>query len=138
MNDNYKFQTTFVVRIGDINYGGHMGNDKFLLLFQDARIRFLAVKGFSETNIGEQIGLIMNEAYIRYLAEVFFGDELKVGVRITELTDIRFKFEYEVIRTSDHKIVATGHTGMVAFNYEKRKIAKIPDDHIQLRPVNKK
>ncbi|MBN2088985.1 acyl-CoA thioesterase [candidate division KSB1 bacterium] len=127
MSDNFKFQTSFTVRIGDINYGGHQGNDKFLLLFQDARIRFLATIGFSEANIGDQIGLIMNEAHIRYLAEVFLGDELIVSVRITDLTDIRFKFEYEVERTSDHKIVATGHTVMVAFNYEKRKIAKIPD-----------
>lgn len=127
MNQNFQFQTSFVVRIGDINYGGHMGNDKFLLLFQDARIRFLAAKGFSEASIGDQTGLIMNEAYIRYQAEVFLGDELSVGVKITELADIRFKFEYEVERISDKKIVAAGFTGMVAFNYEKRKIAKIPE-----------
>jgi acyl-CoA thioesterase FadM len=127
MNNNFQFQTSFVVRIGDINYGGHKGNDKFLLLFQDARIRFLATIGFSEANIGDQIGLIMNEAYIRYQAEVFLGDELSVGVKITELADIRFKFEYEVERISDKKIVATGFTGMVAFDYQKRKIAKIPE-----------
>jgi hypothetical protein len=28
-----RFSTRLTVRVGDINYGGHLGNDKFLLYF---------------------------------------------------------------------------------------------------------
>jgi len=123
----FKYRTTFKVRVGDINYGGHMGNDKFLLLFHDARIRFLESLGFSEVDIGDGIGLIMSEAHINFKAEVFLGDELSVDVSITDLQSVKFNIEYQVERISDEKLIATGYTRMVAFDYSKRKVCRIPE-----------
>lgn len=127
MDSVFKYRTTFKVRVGDINYGGHMGNDKFLLLFHDARIRFLESLGFSEVDIGDGIGLIMSEAHINFKAEVFLGDELSVDVSITDLQSVKFNIEYQVERISDEKLIATGYTRMVAFDYSKRKVCRIPE-----------
>lgn len=126
MDHSFTFRTKFQVRIGDINYGGHMGNEKYLLLFHDARIRYLSSLGFSEMNIGENTSLIMSEANIKYKAEIFVDDELNVGVKVAELGAVKFKIEYQVERVSDDKQVATGHTWMVAFDYQQRKVRKIP------------
>ena len=130
MNPEFKFKTNFIVRVGDINYGGHMGNDKYLLVLHDARIRFLESLGFSETDIGDEksdiAGLIMSEARIKYKAEAFIGDELVTGVRITEMKGITFNFEYEIERVSDNKTIATGVTRMAVFDYAKRRVRKIP------------
>ena len=46
-----RFSTQLTVGIGDINYGGHVGNDRFLLFFQEARLRFLAGFGMSEAAV---------------------------------------------------------------------------------------
>lgn len=127
MNPEFKFQTNLTIRIGDINYGGHLGNDKYLLLFHDARIKFLQALDFSERDIGDGIGLIMSEAHINFRAEAFLGDELKVGVRITDLKNARFNIEYEIERVSDDKLVASGYTRMVAFDYSVHKVSKIPE-----------
>ena len=35
------FSTEIPVRITDINYGGHLGNDSILSIVQEARVRFL-------------------------------------------------------------------------------------------------
>ena len=35
------FATELEVRVGDVNYGGHLGNDALLGLLHEARIRFL-------------------------------------------------------------------------------------------------
>jgi 4-hydroxybenzoyl-CoA thioesterase len=126
MDAKYTFTTDFTVRIGDVNYGGHMGNDKYLLLFHDARLLYLGTFGFSEKDIGGA-GLIMSEAHVVFKAEVFLGDLLRVGVLATELEGMRFRMDYEVERRSDGRIVATGWTGMVAFDYLKRRPVKIPD-----------
>jgi acyl-CoA thioesterase FadM len=127
MDDSFQFKTEFSVRIGDINYGGHMGNDKFLLLFHDARIRFLKSFGCSEMDLGDGVGVIMNEAYVAFKGEVFLDDLLSVGVRASNIEGSRFRIEYAVERVSDRRLVAMGHTGMVAFDYKNRKVAKIPE-----------
>jgi len=126
MNSECPFKTTFQVRIGDINYGGHLGNEQYLLLFHDARLKFLNANGFSEMDIGENVGLIMSEGHVNYKAEVFYGDELTVGVTISEIIKIRFRIDYVVERARDQKVVATGYTWMVAFDYHRRKVSKIP------------
>ena len=126
MNEGFAFTAEFDVRVGDINYGGHMGKDKFLLLFHDARMLYLESLGCSEADIGG-VGLIMNEAHVNYKAEVFLRDRLRVGVRAAEIGGTRFRLEYRVERAADGALAATGYTGMVAFDYANRRVAKIPE-----------
>ena len=42
--ENFNFSTNIEVRITDINYGGHLGNDSVLEIIHEARIRMLAEK----------------------------------------------------------------------------------------------
>ena len=127
MKDNAVYAGSYTVRVGDINYGGHMGNDRALLVFHDARIYFLEERGFSEESIGGP-GLIMSDAHVYFKKEVFRGDELKVYIHIDELKELSFVMHYSVMR--DDTQVFYGSTKMIAFDYEKRRVAKIPDAFI--------
>jgi acyl-CoA thioesterase FadM len=117
---------TVEVRVGDINYGGHMGNDKALLVFHDARLRFLESMGFSEKNIGGA-GIIMRDAHIAFRKEVFLHDVLLVDAGIDEVTATSFNMIYTVRREADDEIVFTGSTSLVAFDYEVRRVVRIPE-----------
>jgi acyl-CoA thioesterase FadM len=128
VEEGFDFWTSFVVRIGDINYGGHMGNDRYLLLFQDARIRYLQSQGFTEASIGEGTGVILREARVVYEGEAFLGDEIKVGVRIVNLRRTSFNVEFSAIRESDGMSIASGSTLMMAFDYVNRRVTRIPQD----------
>ena len=128
MSDEFKFSTEIVVGIGDINYGGHLSNDKYLVIFHEGRLRYLKQFGFSELNIGNGIGLIMSQAEIKYKAEAFWNDKLTLFVKISHLDNLRFDFDYLLTRSDDmDKVVATGKTRMVAFDYQTHKIKRIPD-----------
>ena len=120
------FKYNYRVSISDINYGGHMGNDRSLSLFHDARISFFESMGFSELNIGEGLGIIMKDAHVEFLAEIFRGDELEVTVSLGEIKGLLFYINYTVIRKKDLKKVLKGSTGILAFNYQQRKLAKVP------------
>ena len=116
----------YEVRVSDINYGGHMGNDKALTVFHDARINFLQSFGFSEMNIGDNIGIILIEANIKYKAEVFLHDVLEVSVKLDKVEGIKWNLAYTAKRSSDSKVVFEGNTLMASFNYERKKISPIP------------
>lgn len=115
------------VSISDINYGGHMGNDRSLALFHEARIAFFNSIDCSELDIGDGLGIIMKDAHVDFLAEVFHGDELEISVKLGERRGLLFSLEYEVTRISDQKKVLSGSTGILAFDYQKRKLAKAPE-----------
>ena len=52
------FQTEVTVRIGDINYGGHLGNDAVLSLAHEARLQYFKSLGYSEIDI-EGVGIVL-------------------------------------------------------------------------------
>jgi acyl-CoA thioesterase FadM len=118
--------STFEVRVGDINYGGHMGNDKALLLFHDARIKFLKKLGYTEKDIGEGKGIIMTEAHVYFKKEAFLHDKLYADVEVGTIEKYTFELIYSIYRESDHQLILEGNSKQLAFDYERRKVASLP------------
>jgi YbgC/YbaW family acyl-CoA thioester hydrolase len=118
--DGYRFSLPYSARVADINYGGHVSNAAVLNYFQDARIAYLAGLGpFSEFDIGEGCGIIVAEVRVRYLAEMFLGDALEIGVRVEELRNRSFTLGYRIER--EGKATAEGTTSQVCFDYRERR-----------------
>ena len=47
----FLFSTTILIRVTDLNYGAHVGNDTVLSIIQEARQQYLLSKGYEELNI---------------------------------------------------------------------------------------
>ena len=60
---NVHFSTTLYLRIYDMNYGGHLGNDSVLSIVHEARVRFLQDLGLSEKNFYGS-GLLMADSAV--------------------------------------------------------------------------
>lgn len=121
---DFIFTIPYAVRVADVNYGGHVANSAVLNFFQDARIAYLQNLGFTEMDIGDGCGIILPEAQVRYLAEMFLADQLQIGVRIVRLGRSSFVMEYRIER--DARVVAEGSTTLVAFHYDSRKPKRLP------------
>jgi len=121
--EGFSFSIPYTVRIADINYGGHVSNAAVLSFFQDARIAYLQRLGYSELDIGKGCGIILPEARVRYLAEMFLGDELEIGVRISDLRGSSFDMEYRIERNG--AATTEGTTTLVGFDYQRRKPARL-------------
>jgi acyl-CoA thioesterase FadM len=123
--DPVLFETLLDVRIGDINYGNHMGNDAILRYAHEARLRFLQHMGYSELSI-EGLGIIMADAAISYKAEVFHGMTLRLKLGISDVSRHGFDLVYQAVDDKTGKEVARLKTGIVFFDYSNRKIGLIP------------
>ena len=123
--EKFIYKTEIPIRITDINYGGHFGNDSLLSIVHEARIRFFKSLGFDELDV-EGVGIIMIDAQIQYKQEGFYGDILIIEIALTEFTSVGCDFVYRVTNKNTNKEIALAKTGIVFFDYEKRKTASVP------------
>lgn len=126
--DQFHFTTTIPVRITDVNYGGHVGNDSILSLLHEARVQFLASFGYSELDMAGT-SLIMADVGIEFKNEVFYGNTIIASITATNFSKASFEIYYKLEKETDGKkiLVAAAKTGMVCFDYKNRKVALVPE-----------
>lgn len=125
--DETKFTCELTVRAADLNYGNHVGNDSILTLMQEARIQFYRNLGYrNELSFEGTTGHIVADAAVVYKSEAFLGDVLIIEVALTDFNKYGFDMFYRLRNKETGKDVAIGKTGIVFFDYEKRKVASIP------------
>lgn len=129
--EKFYFTTFIDIRITDINYGGHVGNDAILSLIHEARVQYLRHFGYSEMDFAGA-GLIMADAGIEFRNELFYGERLTVSVTSAGFSKVSFDIYYKLEKSaadslSDEKIVvAAAKTGMVCFDYSRKKVTAVP------------
>jgi acyl-CoA thioester hydrolase len=124
--EEFPFRTEIPVRVDDINYGGHLGNDAVLSMAHEARLRFLRHLGYSEKDI-EGVGIIMTDAAIEYRSESFYGDVLVVDVGVADMEKRSCDIVYRMRQKESDKEVARVKTGVVFFDYTTRRVVAVPE-----------
>lgn len=124
------FTIDYKVTISDINYGGHMGNERALLLFQQARVDLFKNLELSEINVGNGVGTIQKDAHVYYRGEVYLGDTLKVTIKALEIKKSSINFIYCVEKECG-SVVLEGSTVIVAFDYEKKRVSRYPHEFLE-------
>jgi acyl-CoA thioesterase FadM len=122
----YPFATDLTVRTTDLNYGGHLGNDRLLALIHEARVAYLAAHGWSELDCGG-VGLILGDAALILRREAFAGDVLRFEVGPLEVERTAFRLSYRAVRRADGETVALAETGLAGYDYARRRVAPLPD-----------
>lgn len=125
--EHFEFTTRIAIRITDINYGGHAGNDSLLSIIHEARIQFLKHHGYEEKNLAG-VGLIMGDVAIEFKKELFYGEWVDIAVTATGFERVTFDIYYRLDTERNGKTitVAAAKTGMVCFDYTTKKVASVP------------
>src|SRR4051794_11665965 len=134
--EQFSFVTTIPIRITDLNYGAHVGNDTILTLIHEARVQYLRSLGFEELNVAG-VGLIMSDAAIEFKAQLYYGTFLKAHVAAAEFTRAGFDLYYKLVIESEmgETVIALAKTAMVCFDYSTNKVVAVPEAGLQkLRP----
>lgn len=121
----FHFTIEIPLRISDINYGGHLGNDAVLSVCHDIRARLFAAHGFTELDV-EGVGIVMVDAVIAFRSEAFYGDTLIGDAAVCNFSRTGCDVFYRLRAKSDAREVARAKTGIVFLDYEKRKIKPVP------------
>ena len=130
--ENFSFSTSINIRITDINYGGHVGNDSFLSLIHEARQQFLNHHGYSELDFAGA-ALIMTDVAVEYKQELSYGDIVIISVTAKGFDRLGFDIFYKLEIAVDGKKMLAGKakTGMLCFDYTNKKKVPIPVEAIK-------
>jgi len=131
----YHYSTQTSIRITDINYAGHLGNDRVLSIIHEARMRFFKHYNYSEDNI-EGVNTIMNNVAIQYKSQGYYGDRLLIEMAAADFHPFGFDIIYKLTNADNGTEIARATTGIVFFDYAEKKMQPVPERFKQLFGTN--
>ncbi len=128
---NIIFSTSIPIRITDLNYGNHVGNDAMVSIVHEARVQWLASAKYTELDVAGA-ALIIGDLSVEYKAESFYGDILSVNIYTGEIKNTSFEIYYEITTTRGDKniLIAKAKTGMICYDYKNKKVSVLPEEFI--------
>jgi acyl-CoA thioesterase FadM len=121
----FSFRTSLTVRVTDLNYGNHLGNDAVLGMVHEARVRWFASMGYSELDV-EGVGILMADCAIVYKSQGFLGERLTVAVAAGTFSRTGCDLFYRLTK-ADGTELARAKTGIVFFDYQAQAVRAVPE-----------
>jgi len=111
-------------RYADYDTKGHVNNAVYLTYFEMARS-----KAWVDVMEGPlDFPFVMAEARVRYVSQAMVGDVLEIEIETIEIRNRAWVWKYTLIDPRDERLVASGETVQVMFDYGTRRAIAIPDD----------
>ena len=125
----FRFYHPIEVRYGDLDPQGHVNNAKHLTYFEQARIAYWIQLGlFTKDQSFMEIGVILADVHLTYLAPVYYGQDIKVGVHISKLGNKSMTWLQNIVAVDTGEELAKGEVIMVAYDYRAEKTISIPQE----------
>lgn len=117
------------VRFRDCDPMGHTNNAVYLTYLEQARLaHWRSLWGYTPQLARQKgPGVILARVECDYRRAARFGELLEVRMRVTEVGNTSFKYEYEIL-DGEGGIVASAKTVQVMYDYSIEKPMRIPDD----------
>jgi acyl-CoA thioester hydrolase len=123
----FHFYHPIEVRYGDLDPQGHVNNAKHLTYFEQARIAYMIELGlFTKDQSFMEIGVIQADVHLTYLEPIYFGRNIKVGVRAVKLGIKSMTWEQNIVDVETGRELAKGQVVLVTYNYQNKKTIPIP------------
>jgi acyl-CoA thioester hydrolase len=122
--DRFVYRHRLSVRFRDCDAMGHANHAVYFTYFEQCRLTFWKTQTGAASPYGR---VILARAECDYRAPVHFGDELEVRLTVGNIGRSSFTLGYEIVQVEGGKVVATGKTVMVSYDYEKEASAPLTD-----------
>jgi len=114
---NFYFYYPIQVRYGDLDPQWHVNNAHFITFIEQARFAYLLELGLFDGVSFVDLGLIVADVHMTYLAPIALGQSIRVGVRVARIGHKSLTFEYQIEDEATAQPLATAETVMVAYDY---------------------
>jgi acyl-CoA thioester hydrolase len=124
--DSFRFFHPVEVRYRDVDAQRHVNSAVYFTYLEQARASYLQNVGLWSGQDFDRIGIILAEQTCSYLAPIYYGQSIEVGVRAARIGDKSMHFEYLLRDASTQSILAVAATVLVAYSYEQGESIAVP------------
>ena len=126
---DFHFYHPIEIRYGDLDPQGHVNNARYLTYFEQARIAYMIELGlFTKGQSFLEIGVILADIHITYFAPIYYGEQIKVGVRTAKMGNKSMTWEQNILDANTGKELARGEVVLVTYDYREEKTMPIPEE----------
>ncbi len=123
----FHFYYPIQVRYGDLDPQWHVNNAHFVTFIEQARFAYLFELGLFDGKHFFDLGLIVADVHVAYLAPILLGQEIRIGVRVARIGGKSLTFEYLVEEEGSGAVLAKAETVMVAYDYHAHASMPVSD-----------
>ena len=125
----FHFYHSVEVRYGDLDPQGHVNNAKYLTYFEQGRVAYMIELGlFTKDQSFMEIGVILADVHLTYLEPIYFGQNIKVGVRVARLGNKSMTWEQNIVDADTGRELSKGEVVIVTYDYKTEKTIPIPQE----------
>jgi len=125
----YRFVVPIEVRFGDLDVMGHVNNATYLTYFETARLKYYGHLIASPAL--DEVDIILAEVTCTYKSPALYGEVLDVGIRTEQIGRKSFVLSYRVEEQQSHRLIATGRSVQVAFDYASGQTKPVSETFIR-------
>lgn len=114
------------VQWGEMDALNHVNNVVYFRYLENARIDYLMKLEVLKTLGEEGLGVVLGETRCRYRQPVSFPDNLRIGVRTTELRENRILMNYLLVSENRRIIVAEAEAQIVCVGLAEGRSRPLP------------
>jgi acyl-CoA thioester hydrolase len=121
-----RFTTDVALRWSDMDVFGHVNNNKFMVLLEEARVAMMFDAAADAGIAGFREGVVVARHEVDFLLPVVVPAETRVEIWVERIGNSSFTFAYELF--ANDKLALKAKTVMVPFNTETQRPRRITDD----------
>jgi acyl-CoA thioester hydrolase len=121
LENRFKFFAPVQVRYLETDMQGHIFFGHYFTYFDIGLIEYLRATGYSYKDfLSEGLDFFYVQADCQYKGRAFFDETLHVHVRVSNIGNTSFTFEFSIFEETVGRPIATGHIVAVAINKASR------------------
>lgn len=128
---SFRFFTPIQVRFGDTDQLGHINNVSYFSYFEHGRLAYLEELGLIgsllDTSETSDSVIVSANMECHYLRQVYYGEKVILGVRISRIGRSSADFEYALFTGENKELSAAGRGAIVYIDRHTGKSKPLPE-----------
>lgn len=124
----YTYNHPIIMRYGDLDPQGHVNNAVYLTYLESARLGYYTQSGIWQPSAGTLTGMVVARTEIDFLAPIFFGQQVQVGLRLARLGRKSLTLDFQIEAVISRRPFARGLIVLVAYDTQSDQSILISQD----------